>query len=84
MSFLEDATGAQNSGTSGNGGGFFNNLGGLISAVLLFTCFWPLLVPFYGTGANFEKESPLNYVLEAVWLVFIVMVIAALRRRHRG
>jgi hypothetical protein len=84
MSYLEDATGAQGSGASGNGGGFFSNLGGLISAVLLFASFWPLLVPFNGTGANFEKESPLNYILEVVWLVFIVMVISALHRKRRG
>jgi hypothetical protein len=84
MSYLENATGTQGSGTSGNGGGFFSNVGGLIAGILLFTCFWPLLVPFYGTGQNFTKESPLNYILEVAWIVFVIAAIRALHRKHRN
>lgn len=84
MNYLEQATGSQNTNPGGNsGGGFVHDVLGLISGFLLFTCFWPLLIPFYGTGQNFTKESPLNYTLEVIWLVFLVYVFAAIARKRR-
>jgi hypothetical protein len=62
-------------------GGFFSNVTGLLVAAFLGLCFWPMLLPLAGTGANYTKIVPLNWILEIVWLVFLVYAFRWLRRR---
>lgn len=66
-----------------SGGGFFNGLGGLIAAIVLGLLAWPMLLPLAGTGENFGKIVPLNWILEALWLVAVVVGFRVTHSHHR-
>jgi hypothetical protein len=85
MTYLEDATGTEStSAGSGEIGGFFHNVTSIIAGILGFTFFWPMLVPFHGTGVNYTVESSWNWVLEIIWLLVLVWIFAGLARRRRA
>jgi hypothetical protein len=71
-----------NNENTGGLGGRLETLEGFISAVLLFTFFWPIVLPLSGTGPNYHVIWA-NYVLEIIWLVLLGWFFSWLVRRRR-